>query len=124
MHVLVVDDQTIDRYVIKKTLSPLFKVTTLSSTREAVSFAHSNSFDIALLNVMIHNDLDGLCLLLQLKKISITPFLPIAITSHIDEIRYQKLINAGFSEVMQKPFDMSEFIRLSRVPQHIGSLSA
>ena len=112
MHVLVVDDLTVDRYIIKKTLSPFFKVTTLSSANEAISFALGNSFQIALLNVLIKEDMDGLVLLRKLRKVSPTPFSALAISSPIDERRYQKLIHHGFMEVLSKPFDLIEFMRL------------
>jgi len=112
MHVLVVDDLTVDRFIIKKILSPFFKVTTLSSANEAISFALGNSFQIALLNVLIKEDMDGLVLLRKLRKVSPAPFSALAISSHIDEGRYQKLIRNGFTEVLSKPFDLTEFMRL------------
>ena len=120
MHVLVVDDLTVDRFIIKKLVSPLFKVTTLSSANEAISFASCNSFQIALLNVMLKEDMDGLALLIKLREISFTPFLAIAISAHVDELRYQKLIYSGFKEVLRKPFNLTEFTRVVNPNEYEG----
>src|SRR4051812_2463346 len=111
MHVLIVDDLKTDRYILKKTLSPFFEVTTLSSAKEAVTFAIDNTFDIALINVMLRADMDCIELLLDL-QFSQTNFLPYAITSHIDSGREDRLLEAGFKEVIQKPFELERFIEL------------
>ena|SRR6478736_1515900 len=111
MHVLVVDDLQTDRYILKKTLSPFFDVTTLSSAKEAITFSIDNTFDIALINVMINADMDCIELLHDL-QFSQTKFLPYAITSHIDQKRTERLMDAGFKEVIRKPFELERFVEL------------
>jgi CheY-like chemotaxis protein len=109
MKILVVDDLAVDRYIIKRTLQPEFEVITLSSAAEAMAFSRSHTFDIALINVMLRNDLDCIPLLKELEQINTTPFAAIAITSYIDESRMIKLLAAGFKNVLFKPFDKASF---------------
>ena len=111
MHILVVEDQQVDRFIFKKMLQPYYPVTTLSSAKEAVAFATTHSFEVALLNVMLARDLDSIDLLFQLRKTN--PFFKaIAITCHIDDVRYRKLLDAGFLGVLKKPFELQAFGRL------------
>lgn len=111
MHVLIVDDLKTDRYILKKTLSPFFDVTTLSSAKEAITFAIDNRFDIALINVMINTDMDCIELLHDL-QFSQTKFLPYAITSYVDQKRTERLRDAGFKEIIRKPFELERFVEL------------
>jgi CheY-like chemotaxis protein len=112
MKILVVDDLKVDRYVIKKELQTDFQVTTLSSAREALAFAQSHVFEVALINVMLEHDLDGIELLKNLRHVNRFNFLAIAITCYIDQPRHDKVLRAGFESVMIKPFDKNNFLRL------------
>ena len=112
LRVLVVDDLIVDRFLMKRNLSSNYQVTTLSSASEANAFALANTFDIALLNVMLHNDLDCIDLLKDLENIPERSFIPIAITCHIDHSRHKKIVEAGFKAVLKKPFDLQAFNRL------------
>lgn len=112
MKILVVEDQQVDRLIIKKQLSPDFSVTTLSSAQEAKIFARSNLFDVAVLNVFLQEDMDGLELLNDLASITKRSFLALAITAHVDESRAQRLLRSGFKALLPKPFDREEFDRL------------
>ena len=117
MNVLVVDDLQIDRFLLKKLLAPHYGVTTLSSSREAIAFALSHTFDIALLNVNLLHDMDCVGLLHELRAIQPHPFTAFATTCHVDKSRYKRLLQSGFESVMMKPFDMDEFNLL--VKKHI-----
>jgi len=109
LSVLVVDDLQIDRLILKKQLGSDYRVTTLSSALEAKAFAHTHTFDIALLNVMLLNDLDCIELLKDLENITEREFLSIAITCHIDAPRQHKIMASGFKAIMTKPFDKNVF---------------
>ena len=112
MHVLVVDDLKEDRYIIKKLLNPYYTVTTLSSATEAVAFALSHSFDVAVVNAMLREDLDGINLLRDLKNIRQNNFLALACTCHPEPSRNVKLLQAGFKDILLKPFDLKAFTLL------------
>lgn len=117
MHVLVVDDLQTDRFILKKLLVPYYGVTTLSSSREAIAFALSHTFDVALLNVSLLYDMDCLDLLYELRHIQAHPFAAFATTCHVDKGRYRKLLQSGFESVIMKPFDVDEFNLL--VKKHV-----
>ncbi len=109
MHILVVDDLQTDRFIIKKILQPDFNVMTLSSATEARAYARSHTFEIALINVMLRNDLDGIELLHDLRRLNPHRFEAIAITCHVDDSRQRELLRSGFKNVMKKPFDRMHF---------------
>ena len=109
MHVLVVDDVQVDRFIVKKLLIPMYGVTTLSCSKEAVAFALSHTFDVALLNVTLRNDMDCIELLEDLRNICALPFTAIATTCYVDKARHKKLLHSGFQSVMLKPFDVDQF---------------
>ncbi|AYB34350.1 response regulator [Chryseolinea soli] len=109
MHVLVVDDLKEDRFIIKKLLTPRFNVTTLSSAPEARAFAMSRGFDVAVVNAMLREDLDGIALLRDLKAICPNNFLALACTCHPEPSRTRKLLQAGFKDILLKPFDVNAF---------------
>jgi len=110
MHILVIDDQQLDRYIIKRTLQPVFDVTTLASAKEARAFASSQTFDVALINVMLVNDLDGIDLLHDLQALQ-PGFVPMAMSCYVDEFRREKLEEAGFLSILKKPFTRDEVHR-------------
>lgn len=109
MHILVVDDLQTDRFIIKKILQPDFNVMTLSSATEARAYARSHTFEVALINVMLRNDLDGIELLHDLRRLNPQRFEAIAITCHVDDSRQRQLLRSGFKSVMKKPFDRFHF---------------
>jgi DNA-binding NtrC family response regulator len=109
MTVLAVDDLRIERFIIKKQLGSDFRVTTLSSANEAVAFAKSHEFDIALINLMLRDDLEGIHLLNKLKRINRNDFLAIATTCYVDQKRYDAVMRSGFHALMIKPLNLDRF---------------
>lgn len=112
MHILVVDDSKTDRVIVKKMLEEDFRVTTLSSAREAKAFAASNSFDVVLINSMLQPHPDSIALLQELRVIHLADFKSFAITSRVDKVRHHQLLRAGFNGVLQKPFAYDAFMHL------------
>lgn len=109
MQILIVDDLQTDRFIFKKILQPDFSVMTLSSPTEARAYARSRTFEVALINVELRNDLDGIELLDDLRRLNPQPFEAIAITEDFDDRQYRQLLRAGFKDVMRKPFDRLHF---------------
>jgi CheY-like chemotaxis protein len=112
MHILIVDDLQTDRYIMKKNLQDHFTVTTLSSAKEALAFSKSHTFNIALINAMLKYDLDGIDLLRKLTRVRPEGFRAFATTCFVTDTRHKKLLNAGFSGVLLKPFNKEQFINL------------
>lgn len=111
MHVLVVEDSLIDRQLIKQLLVQHdVKVTTLSSIPEAVTFALCHQLDITLISATVHSHLDSVELLKDLKRVQSRPFVPIAMTSYVDQKRFIQLLNGGFRAVLQKPLHAHQFL--------------
>lgn len=121
MQILVVDDLQTDRFIIKKVLQPDFEVITLSSATEARAYARSHTFQVALINAMLRNDRDGIELLHDLRRLNPLRFEAIAITCHVDDIRYEELLRSGFRSVMKKPFDR---IRFETILTHLSASRA
>jgi CheY-like chemotaxis protein len=113
MTILAVDDLRIERFIIKKQLGADFCVTTLSSANEAVAFARSHEFDIALINLMLRDDLDGIHLLNKLRRVNRNDFLAIATTCYVDQKRFDVVMRSGFHALMIKPLNVERLRHLT-----------
>jgi CheY-like chemotaxis protein len=121
MKVLAIDDVMTDRFIIKKLLQTDFEVTTLSSAKEALAFAQAHTFDIALINAMLQEDMDCIPLLRSLRHINRFGFQAIATTCYIDPLRQQKILSAGFEEILLKPFDKELFMQMVFQKRSVGA---
>ncbi len=113
MTVLVVEDREIDRFLMNTLLRDRFEVLTASTADEAILLAKDNSFEVAILNVMLKEDMDAIDLLQDLQLICHPQaFVAYALTSHVDEARARRLIQAGFAAILYKPFSAELFQQL------------
>ncbi len=113
MTVLVVEDREIDRFLMEAMLCERFEVLTAASADEAILLAKDNKVDVALLNVMLKEDMDAVELLQDLQLIQHPrSFVAYAITSHVNEERARRLIQVGFSAILYKPFSAALFEEL------------
>jgi two-component system response regulator ResD len=109
MRVLVVEDREIDRLILRTELEPHFEVTFGRNAQEALQLALNNHFDVALINVMLQEDMEAALLLPKLQQLSEFPMIAIALTSHLDEQRIRTLMAVGFQHILYKPFDTRVF---------------
>lgn len=110
---LAVEPDQVDRHLLKKILTPEFRIFTLSSAREALAFARCNSFGVAIINQKLINHFDGVLLLRRLKQLN-TDFIPIATTLMSDPATHASLTAFGFHQIIRKPVtnsDLLEFLR-------------
>jgi DNA-binding NtrC family response regulator len=114
IRVLAIDPDLTDRFILKKILSDQFEVITLSSAREALSFARSQEFEIAIINNKLINHQDGVLLLRQLKQIN-RKFLPVATTTIADTYHDRALRQSGFELVAQKPLNSKQLQDMIRI---------
>jgi CheY-like chemotaxis protein len=121
VRVLLVEHLKTDRFIISGELSPRYSVTALASAEEAIDFAHTNPFDVALIDVMLRNDLDSIPLLSELQRLRKQSFLPLAMSSYVDDGRRSRLYQAGFVAVFDKPVDIDRFENVIRM--HSGGVS-
>ena len=109
MKVLVVEDREIDRLILKTELEPHFDVFFGRTSQEALGLALNQHFDVALINVMLQEDMEAATLLPKLQHLAEYPFIAIALTSHLDEPRIRTLMATGFQHILYKPFDKKVF---------------
>jgi DNA-binding NtrC family response regulator len=117
MHILIIDDQKADRLLLKKTLQPFFDVTTLSSAHEAVTFGIDNTFDIVLITVTTDKFMQCVELFHDL-QFSQCELIGYALTGSGNSIDAKHLINVGFREVIEKPFELEAFIELLKKEEY------
>jgi len=115
VRILLVEHLKLDRYIISQELSVRYAVSALGSAEEAIRFAQTNSFDIALIDAMLTSDLDSIPLLWELQRLRKQAFLPVAISCYVDEGRRTKLCQAGFVTVLNKPIDINRLDKVIRM---------
>jgi CheY-like chemotaxis protein len=119
MHILIIEDQIVDQLIMRTLLEPSFEVTCKGSAKDAVDFALEQTFDVALINVMLETDMDCIDLLYDLQVIMHpSEFLAFAVTSHLEGERARRLMNAGFRGIIYKPFDLVSFQHFLRQEHH------
>jgi len=120
VRVLLVEHLKTDRYIISEELSSRYAVTAIASAAEAIAFAGTNPFDVALIDVMLRDDLDSIPSLLELQRVRKQSFLPLAMTAYVDDGRRSRLFQAGFAAVIDKPVDIDRFEKVIRIHNGAG----
>ena len=115
VHVLVVDDQALNREVVEGFLASVGITPVLTSNgQEAIDTlqAATDSFDLVLMDIQMPV-MDGLTATRQIRQIDRFADLPvIAMTAHAMTHEREKSQAAGMSGFIGKPFDEDEFFRL------------
>jgi two-component system OmpR family response regulator len=109
MRVLVVeDDNKIASFVVKGLKQSGFAVDRCADGEDALVFARSAPFDVAVVDVMIPK-LDGLKLIQQMRKEGIrTPVIILSAKASVDD--RVKGLQAGGDDYLTKPFAFSELL--------------
>lgn len=109
MRVLVVeDDNKIASFVVKGLKQSGFAVDRCSDGEEALVFARSTEFDVAVVDIMLPK-LDGLTLIQQMRKDEIrTPVIILSAKASVDD--RVKGLQAGGDDYLTKPFAFSELL--------------
>lgn len=111
--ILIVDDN----FELCKSLAEIleeegYSVCTVDSGERAIEVGSSGEFDVAFVDIKLPG-IDGFEVLRELrKKTPRTVF--IMITAFANDETYSKLTKEGDFEVMQKPFNMDEFMKRVR----------
>jgi signal transduction histidine kinase len=105
-HLLVVDDNEANRYLIKRTLERRgFQVTTASDGSEGLKLLAGGGFDLVLLDVIMPG-LDGPEVLKRMKEDAATREIPVVMMSALDETSSViRCIKMGAEDYLMKPFD-------------------
>lgn len=102
--ILLVDDEPLDLFIAKKQLSLEFDVTAFSTSAEAVTWAKSNEFDIALIDYYLGPDL-GSEVLKELVAAKGKIFKAFLLTNFVDPQQVLALKAEGFDDVIFKPLN-------------------
>lgn len=120
MRILVVDDETLIREVIKEySLNEGYLVDEASNGEEAVALIENNDYDVVIMDVMMPKK-DGITAIKELKEIK---NIPVIILSARKE-EYDKLqgFDIGIDDYVTKPFSPKELIaRIKAVTKRFNS---
>lgn len=108
MRILVVDDESLIREVIKEySLNEGYEVDEASNGEEALDLIEDNDYDVVIMDVMMP-EMDGLTAIKELKEIKNTPV--IILSARKEE--YDKLqgFDIGIDDYVTKPFSPKELI--------------
>lgn len=109
--ILVVDDNTINLMISKKTIEKFnYNCVTASSGEEAIELVTSQSFDAILMdiNMPVMNGFEATKLIRQ--KGILTPI--VALTAFDKEEVAEESISAGFDDIISKPFDSAQLFKM------------
>jgi putative two-component system response regulator len=113
-HILVVDDEEAIRTMIRNVLRQIgFQCSTASDGREAIKVLDERAIDVVIADIKMPG-MDGIELTRIIKEEYNSDI--IILTGFIENFTYEKVIEKGASDFMQKPVNIEELIvRLKRV---------
>ena len=116
-HVLIVDDQALNRILLSKILEGEgYKVSMAYNGLEALKVLTHESIDIVLLDVLMPV-MDGFETAKRIKKSFNEIYLPIIfITALDDQASFEKCLEVGGDDFIYKPFD--KFILQAKIKAH------
>lgn len=122
--VLVVDDNTINRRLLKELLQrPGLELVEAGSGEEAIALAEGETFQLVLMDIRMPG-MDGIEATQALRQLG-GPWLHcpiIAVTAHAHDSERQRLHEAGLQEVLVKPVDSNRLETL--LHRHLGPVSS
>ncbi len=109
MKIIIIDDEQLDLFINKKLLGLEFDVTGFTSHTEAVSWAQSNTFDVALIDYYLGPNLYAHNVLKDLTAIKGNTFKAFVLSNFVDEKQVTELRAAGFEDIIYKPLTIELF---------------
>lgn len=117
-HILIVDDDPLNRVVLENTLSDEYRISLCASGEEAVSFLESSSVDLIISDIRMPG-MSGYDLLEKLKEKQSTYSIPFIIISASNSYNDEaKGLEMGAMDYITKPF--SPVIVKARVKNHLA----
>lgn len=119
IHVLVVDDNDVNRLVVSTTLMRSFPSAVIEQAAnglQGLEKMRSTAYDLVLIDLVMP-DMDGSEVVAQIRQTSPEPFrsVPvIALTANVAQDAIDRCNVAGVNEVLAKPFDRQTLIRAVR----------
>jgi putative two-component system response regulator len=108
-HVLVVDDEAMNRTLVRRVLEPQgYSVTEASDGEEALTSVAKNAPDVVLLDLQMPR-LDGYGVLKRLKQDAKTRLIPVIMLTSLDQLSSKvKAVEVGADDYLTKPFNVEE----------------
>jgi two-component system, OmpR family, KDP operon response regulator KdpE len=106
---LVEDEQVIRDALAAKLINEGFRVVTAADGATAVRAFHENEFDLAILDIILPGQLDGLALCRRIREFSDLPVMMLSAQA-ISEHDIVEGLQAGADEYLVKPVRSNEFI--------------
>lgn len=107
--ILLVEDDSINAFVIQKFLEKDFQITHANSSSKALSFVHSttNQFDVVLMDINLGDEkIGGIELLKEFRTSQLLQNIPIiAVTAFANNNEAQELLAEGFNAYLSKPVE-------------------
>ena len=112
MHCIVVDDDDINRMLLKEVLDDLgYQTSLFESGEEALTYCKNNTPDFILLDYRMPN-MNGLSFMQELRKSAFHSLTPVIMcTAENDEKHFRTLIREGAQGYLIKPFMQKELIK-------------
>jgi CheY-like chemotaxis protein len=107
--VLLIDDETLDVFVAKKLLGLEFEVEGFTSPEEALTWAKANTFDVVLIDYYLGTNLYAHNILQELIAFKGRSFKAFVLSNYVDEKQSRELLDAGFNDIIEKPFSLEKF---------------
>jgi len=119
IHVLVVDDNDVNRLVVSTTLMRSFPkaiIEQAANGQQGLDKMRATAFDLVLIDLVMP-DMDGADVVREIRRHAPEPFCSvpaIALTANVAQDAIDRCKAAGVNEVMAKPFDRNTLIRAVR----------
>ncbi len=119
IHVLVVDDNDVNRLVVSTTLLRSFPnaiIEQAANGQQGLELMRATAFDLVLIDLVMP-DIDGADVVSEIRRNAPEPYrsVPaIALTANVAQDAIDRCKAAGVNEVMAKPFDRNTLIRAVR----------
>jgi DNA-binding NarL/FixJ family response regulator len=109
VRILIIDDEELDLFINKKLLGMEYETEGFTSVEKAVQWAEQNTFDIALIDYYLGQDLFAHHALKKLMDLKGNTFDAFVLSNYVDKNQSQELIRSGFKDIIYKPLTVEMF---------------
>jgi len=107
--ILIIDDEELDLFINKKLLGLEYETEGFSSIQEAVQWAGTHDFDIALIDYYLGHNVYAHNALQKLQEVTAKNFEAFVLSNFVDQRQTEELIKAGFKDIISKPLTVETF---------------
>lgn len=118
-NILIIEDEHINRELLKIFLEQHYELTFAADFDTAVGFIDTNTYDLIITDIRLGNRLDGIVLLQYIRKNLRTSKTPVvAYTASDTSINQKSFAEEGFNGFIAKPVHEAEL--LSKIGEFLG----